>query len=204
MNRIVRTLAACALAATAFTACDDGESDPGFSSGFETEKTVSSLTDAEGQQYCDAIERSFSGLVSTRKTCELGAVFFTEDTQSCNFFADQCVQSPPEPEAQPEGVEPEESECLLAVTENREGCEETVETLDGCINSIRSLTRSTLAKIGCGDAGNQAGLEAKFADLPTAPAEVPGCESVATNCPKLFEDGGPMDMVMGQPMGSGE
>lgn len=199
MNRSLALLTA--LTALTTFACDDGDSDSTFSSGIETTKTVSSLSDAEGQQYCDAMERSFSSLVSKRKACEIASAFFTEDQQSCNVFADQCVQAPPEPDTQPEGEAPPEDACLLAQADKREGCEETIETLDGCIEAVRGVTRNALARISCADASQGEALEAKFADLPMGPADIPGCEAIAQNCPKLFEEGGPMDVIVEAPMG---
>lgn len=193
MKRVIPVLAAFAL-----FACDDGDGSSEFSSGIETSKTVSSLTDAEGEQYCAATERSFVGLISKRKGCELGAVFFAEDQQTCNFFVDECVKAPAE-DPEPDGFAEEEPECRIAQAENREGCDETIETLDGCIGSIQNLARNALGKISCGDAGNIENLESKFADLPMDLAGVPGCESLAANCPKLFDEGGPMEMVMGEP-----
>ena len=189
----------CALAATALLtcACDDGDDadSTAFSSGLEPSKTVAALTDDEAQQFCDATARGFGNLVSARKVCELTSVFFTEDAATCRAFTDQCLQAPPEPDAQPEG-EPQEEACAIADAANRMGCEETVEALEGCLGSLRGLTVSTLAQIGCGDAGNVEGLEAKLADLPSDVSEVPGCESVAANCPQLFADDEPMNSVM--------
>lgn len=200
MTRILPLLAAAAL-----FACDDGGGSSAFSSGIETSKTISSLTDAEGQQFCDAMERSFAGLISKQKACELASVFFTEDQQSCQAFTNQCVQAPPEmSEPEPEGFEEEEDVCLIAQAENREGCDETIETMNGCVDAVRDLARTNINKISCADAGNAEGLEAKFTGLPESPADVPGCESVATNCPKLFEEGGPMDMAMGEAMNNPE
>lgn len=199
-----------ALAATALTAslalcaCDDGDSAAAdeFSSGVETSKTVSALSDDEAQQFCDAVESRFSNLVNKRKACELASVFFTEDAQACNLFTDQCVQAPDDPA--PEG-EPQEDECTIAEAEKRMGCDETVETLEGCMGAIRGLTVNALGRISCADAGAGEALEAKFADLPMGIDQVPGCESIAANCPALFEDEDdfPMSMSTSPPPGDG-
>lgn len=192
----LRLPALCALTATTLfmAACDDGDDDGGtFSSGVEPSKTVSSLSDDEAQQFCDATERSFGNLVSARKACELASVFFTEDAESCRAFTNQCVQAPPEPE--PEG-EPEPQDCAIADAANRMGCEETIETLEGCIGSVRSLSVSALNSITCSDAGNAEGLETKFADLPMGLDQVPGCETIAANCPALFPEDEDVSMSM--------
>jgi hypothetical protein len=197
-------LAAMALtAALALCACDDGDSAAAdtFSSGVETGKTVSSLTDAEAQQICDAAASQFGNLVSKRKGCELSAAFFAPDAQSCQMFADQCVQAPEEPAPENEGGE---DDCTIADAEKRMGCEETVESLEGCMGSIRGLAVNALGRISCADAGNVEGLEAKFADLPMGIADVPGCEAIAESCPALFDDD---DTAMGMsslpPIGDG-
>ena len=191
----VTSLALCALT---LNACDDGGEDAtDFSSGLEGEKKVSGLTDAEGQQFCDAAAASFGNLVSTRKACELTSVFFTEDAATCRAFTDQCVQAPPEPEAEPDDFPEEEDDCTMADAEKRMGCDETVATLEACMGTLRGLTVETLGRISCSDAGNAEGLQSKFADLPMGLAEVPGCESLAANCPELFpEDDEPMDFSM--------
>lgn len=177
-----------ATTALALFACDDGDSAAAadeFSSGVETSKTVSALSDAEAQQFCDAMTAQFGNVVNKRKTCELSAVFLTEDAQSCNAFADQCVQAPAEP--QPE-AEPGNNDCTIADAEKRMGCEETIEAMEACMGAVRGLTVNALGRISCADADNREGLEAKFADLPSDVSEVPGCETVAANCPALFED----------------
>lgn len=193
MLRRLRPLCAFAVCALAVMACDDDASqDPAtFSSGVEPSKTVSALSDDEAQQFCDATERSFGNLVSTQKACELTSVFFTEDAASCRQFTNLCVQTPPEPEG-----EPQPGECKIADAENRMSCEETVEALEACLASLRGLTVNTLQQIGCGDAGNMEALQSKFADLPSALSEVPGCETIAANCPALFDEDEPMNMGM--------
>lgn len=200
MLRRLRPLCAFAVCALAVMGCDDDASeDPAtFSSGVEPSKTVSALSDEEAKQFCDATERSFGNLVSTRKVCELQAVFFATDVASCRQLTDFCVQNP-EPAAEPEG-EPQPQACSIAEAEKRMDCEETVETLEACLANLRGLTVSTLGQIGCGDAGNMEGLQSKLADLPSDLSEVPGCETISANCPALFDEDTPMDISMPTPM----
>ncbi|MEZ4474485.1 MAG: hypothetical protein R3F60_27590 [bacterium] len=171
-----------AFLALPLVACDDDGGGGGgttVSSGVETEKVVSDLSDAEGQQICDAAANKTASVITPARACTAILAAFSPDAQTCRNAISDCVQ---EFTSEPATDE----ECLLADATKREGCAATVAEVEGCLSAAIGAASTALARVSCNDAGNAQKLEQILASSPSGPQDVPACASVVEKCPDIF------------------
>lgn len=169
----------CLSLTAALVACT--ESGRTFASGVNLDKSIDTLSDAEGEQFCQARALSFWRVYSTAKGCEIAWIGHP-DPFGCEVFAELCADNLP----QMQDLEDSLAECGVSEADLRAGCTETVDTLEGCMNALRRLLLEAMHAVDCRYAGSPEGLQARLADLPDGPGAMPECAPLVENCPALF------------------
>ncbi|MEZ4463529.1 MAG: hypothetical protein R3F43_03180 [bacterium] len=171
------------LALFALCACDDDDGGGGggsFNSGVDGTKKVSDLTDEEANAICRASSAYGESLISRRQACVVASLLFSEDSASCNQFAQACEQAPPEPDE-------DDEDCQDGVPPQLRDCDATVADMEACQIGIAQALVASIKGLSCSQAGTAAAEEQASSIFSSPdPASVPACETVRTECPGAF------------------
>ena len=177
---IMRGLVA-GLALFALCACDDDDGGGGsFNSGVDGTKQVSDLTDDEANAICRAAASYGESLISRRQACVVASILFSEDSASCNQFAQACEQAPAEPDD-------EDDDCQDGLPAELRDCDATVAEMESCQVGLANLVVQAVQGLSCSQAGSPDAQERASSIFSAGnPAAVPACEAVRTKCPGAF------------------
>jgi hypothetical protein len=166
--------------------------------GLPSDKTFSSLTDAEIQSACKSFSDAAAAFAtpeqSLRSECFAkglsGSITATADGSSltvdvakCKMVSDACVADPASA-----GVEVNEGDtdagidCMGADTTEFASCEATVGEFEGCMNKLLATYRQLLSSLTC-DNGQE--LFMSGGPQPPDTSTIPECMSLSTKCPNV-------------------
>lgn len=155
------------------TACGAG----GFDSGVQGDKPVSTVTDAEARQFCEALESWYFALAPVayqqRERCELTALGTTANPAACEASVNACLQNPPAIS---------DFDCTTSTA--LPGCNATVDEVEACAAADANALKARADEASCAAAGNLPELQRLAMAVPV-PAE---CSRLASYCP-VYGDG---------------
>lgn len=167
--------------------------------GLPSDKTFSSLTDAEVQSACKSFSDAAASFAtpdqSLRSECFAkglsGSITATADGSSltvdvakCKMVTDACVADPASAgvEVNAEGDTDPGIDCMGADTKEFASCEATIGEFEGCMNKILASYRQLLSSLTC-DNGQE--LVMSGGPKPPDTSTIPECMSLSTKCPSV-------------------
>ena len=172
-------------------ACGGGGGESSVDTGLGETRLLSSVSQEEAADACQAIENTFTTRLSPEKmvraVCEMFGAVFTQNQSDCLTMADTCVEDAQNGDGAISMDDLEQDfDCDNAnVGDDLEGCDATVGELEGCFEDTISAMENVLGQFSCKDAGTltQADRDAMegFGDLEP-PAS---CQALSDECPGL-------------------
>lgn len=185
---------ATAIAMAMATACGGGDATSGISTGLPVEQKLSTLSDADVQQACRALNEGSALVVNPDDLKRVACLPYglqASATQSngkisvnvsqCQQVVDACV-SDADDDAGPvtAGYENNADDCSSASSADLKGCDATVGEYETCFNLLLGEVQRRLGEMTCQNAEM---LASQGYDNDLDPASIPQCETLMTQCP---------------------